>query len=244
MLQNETYDPSVYSLKRTIYNDAKTMHKAHILVVDDDDRLRLLLKRYILQEKDCLVSTASCVREARIYLEYFSFDAIILDIMMPDENGLSLLEFPHLPPAILLSALESVEYKITGLERGAYDYIVKPFEPKELMVRLFNIIQRHAAKRIFYIGPLRYDLKARLLYNGSGAGIVLNTIEGNLLDYFVRNACQPVTRQELIDRFFTQSKNPRTLDVQINRLRKKIEVCPRDPQHLLSLRGQGYCLQI
>lgn len=216
------------------------MMKSHILVVDDDKRLRDLLKRYFLQEGNCFISTAANTQESRIALEIFVFDCLILDIMMPGGLGTELFSLPNLPPIILLSAMGEAHDRIRGLELGAHDYLTKPFEPKELSLRVSNILGRYEKKLV--IGKMIYCFHRKILMK-EGIGVSLSLSEGNLLHYLAMHAHETLTRKDIAAAVFPNASNERIVDVFINRLRKKIEENLEQPQYLISLRGQGYCLR-
>lgn len=212
----------------------------HILIVDDDTRLRTLLRRYLMQEKECFVTTAANVVQARQALTLFRFDGMVVDIMMPGGPGTDLLALDHMPPLILLSAMGEPHHRIQGLELGAHDYIAKPFEPKELVLRLFNSINRTSP--LIKLGPLVYCCRQKILSRKGGAPVPLTHSEGLLLHYFACRPHRPLSRQEIALCLFPDATNLRIVDVQVNRLRKKIEENPENPVFLVSLRGQGYCL--
>ena len=216
------------------------MSRPHILIVDDDTRLRTLLRRYLMQEKECFVTTAASVIEARQALTFFRFDGMVVDIMMPGGPGTDLLALDHIPPLILLSAMGEPHHRIQGLELGAHDYIAKPFEPKELVLRLFNSINRKS--HLIKIGPLAYCCRQKVLTQGDRIPVTLSHSEGQLLHYFACRPHRPLSRQEIAQCLFPDTTNLRIVDVQVNRLRKKIEKNPENPVFLVSLRGQGYCL--
>jgi two-component system phosphate regulon response regulator OmpR len=212
----------------------------HILIVDDDKRLRTLLRRYLMQEKECFVTTAASVLEARKALTLFRFDGLVVDVMMPGGQGTDLLAVDHIPPLILLSAMGEPHHRIHGLELGAHDYIAKPFEPKELVLRLFNSIQRKTS--VIKLGSLVYCCRQRVLTHRDHTPVVLSHSESQLLHYFACRPHRPLSRQEIAQCLFPETTNLRIVDVQVNRLRKKIEENPETPLFLVSLRGQGYAL--
>lgn len=216
------------------------MIKSHLLIVDDDCRLRDLLRRYLLQQEDFFVSTSASVAQAKKALETFVFDALIVDIMMPGGLGTELFSCFSLPPTILLSAMGEAHDRIHGLELGAHDYLIKPFEPKELMLRLRNVLK--GSGKPLVLGDKNYCLRRRILKKHNQV-IALSHAEGQLFHYLACRAHQILSRQEVAQQVFPQASNERVVDVQINRLRKKIEDNPEAPQYLVSLRGQGYCLK-
>ena len=227
--------------------DIEPIDKPHILVVDDDERLRELLSRY-LGEHGFLVTTALDALDARKKLKTLLFDMIVLDVMMPGESGLSLttsLKAENDTPILLLTALGETENRIEGLESGADDYLSKPFEPRELVLRIKSILRRHktiAHKNttminfgnwVFHIerGELSQDEKA----------ILLTTAEIALLRTLAQKPGEIVSREDLAEAQNLPS-NERAVDVQVTRLRKKIEEDPKNPRHLQTIRGKGYIL--
>ena len=220
--------------------------KAHILVVDDDDRLRALLKKY-LREQQFMVTAAADAGEARRKMAWFAFDLVILDVMMPGETGFKLLESlgDDVKRSILmLSAMGEAEDRIKGLEMGAEDYLVKPFEPKELVLRIKTILRRNAGQReksrMVAFGDYRFDMATSQLRRGA-ENIYLTSNEVGMLKALAENAGKPVTREEL-SRLMPGNGNERTVDVQITRLRKKIEESEGKPVYLQTVRGSGYVL--
>jgi two-component system phosphate regulon response regulator OmpR len=222
--------------------------KPHLLVVDDDSRLQQLLFKY-LTEQDFHVTTASNAREARELLDTFIFDLIILDVMMPGETGIeltkSLQKEGGCPPILMLTAMGDVENRITGLESGADEYLPKPFEPKELLLRIRAILRRVAMTSVFakneiQIGSFYFDVDKEKLRRGS-EDIFLTNVEANLLKIFALNPGRPISREELIEKSGIIT-NPRTIDVQVTRLRRKLEEDPRFPQFLQTVRHVGYIL--
>jgi len=218
----------------------------HILVVDDDTRLRELLSRY-LGENGFRVTTARDAEDARAKLAGLNFDALVLDIMMPGENGLDLTQWLRgvsEVPVLLLTALGEAENRIDGLTRGADDYLVKPFEPRELVLRLEAILRRARLTiptpppAAITMGDLSYDLTREEL-SKAGAPVRLTSAETSLLTVFARNPGRTLTREEL-SRQSRIGGNDRTVDVQITRLRRKIETDPRMPRYLQTVRGEGY----
>lgn len=225
--------------------------RPNILVIDDDVRLRDLLKRYLL-DNDFAISTAANASEARDILTFFSFDAIVLDIMMPGENGFELAKYLRATPAtaklpiLLLTARGTPEDRITGLEIGADDYLGKPFEPRELVLRLNAILRRLGRfdtaekKIIIQIGKWRFD-SSRDELQSENQHIKLTEMESNLLRILAAEPATVLSRADLAERS-TAEINDRTIDVQITRLRRKIEVDPKAPRYILTIRGEGYCL--
>jgi two-component system phosphate regulon response regulator OmpR len=218
----------------------------HILVVDDDSRLRELLRRY-LSENAFTVSAAADAAEARRLLAGITFDLIVMDVMMPGENGFSLTESVRRDngtPILLLTARGEVEDRITGLERGADDYLVKPFEPRELLLRIATILRRSApaapVARV-QLGDCVFDAERGELWRNDEL-VRLTTIEESLLRTLAMHAGRTVSRDELISQSAIDG-GARTVDVQVTRLRRKIEPNPRAPRFLQTVRGRGYLLR-
>ena len=218
----------------------------HVLVVDDDTRLRELLRRY-LADNGFLVATAKDAADAAAKLDNLDFDAIVLDVMMPGEDGFDFtarLRRAGDIPILLLTAMDEVEHRITGLERGADDYLAKPFEPRELLLRLSNILKRgrpmpgdDGAVRF---GNFVFDL-ARGELNRDDAPVNLTSGESDTLRVLAQNPGTVLTRDELSSRAHYSA---RAVDVQITRLRRKIEPDPRNPRFLVTVRGAGSVLRI
>lgn len=224
-----------------------TQAAPHILVVDDDERLRNLLHKY-LGEQGFFVSTAANTKEAEELLAVFATDAMVLDVMMPGETGVAfarrLRERASAPPVLLLTARGEVEDRIAGLEAGAADYLAKPFAPKELLLRLTNLVARaqqaNEAKRAVRFGEYRFDLvQGRLSKNDEA--IYLTSSEIDCLRILGQSAGTPVTRETMATTLGDVT-NERSVDVQINRLRKKIEAVPGKPIYLQTIRHAGYVL--
>ena len=220
----------------------------HLLVVDDDLRLRELLRRY-LSDSGFRVTGAADAAEARAQLASFAFDLVVLDVMMPGESGIELTRSlrqraaPHIP-VLLLTAMGEPEDRVNGLEQGADDYLAKPFEPRELVLRIRNILQRRPepvdASEVRF-GIFRFDLARAELFRG-GDTVHLTTAETGLLASLAQQACRPVSREEL-SQSAAFSGNIRNVDVQMTRLRRKIEQDPRYPRYLQTVRGTGYVLK-
>jgi len=218
--------------------------KYHILVVDDDDRIRELVKEY-LNENGFMVSTGNSSEEAKIRLEYFKFDLIVLDVMMPGQNGFELtkeIKKNSSVPIILLTAKGEVENRIEGLELGADDYLGKPFEPKELLLRINNIIKKNNKtdlSKINKIGAARVDLNKMsiLLKNKTNK---INNAEKKILLEMLTNPGKTYSRSQI--REISNIKQERSIDVMITRLRQKIEINPKSPKYLQTIRGSGYVL--
>lgn len=220
----------------------------HILVVDDDARLCGLLARF-LKEKGYMVTAAHSAADARRHLNALTFDLLVLDRMMPGEDGLSLTKFVRQSsnvPIIMLTAMGETEHRIEGLERGVDDYMAKPFEPRELLLRVQSLLRRappsdEPARLELKFGRSRYDL-ARHQLSIDGAPVHLTTTEATLLRILVDHINEPVDRSVLAAAA-EDGSNPRTIDVQITRLRRKLEADPRQPRHLQTVRGTGYLLR-
>ena len=219
---------------------------AHILVVDDDDGIRNLVKQY-LNENNFLVTTANSAEDASKKIEVVKFDLIVLDIMMPGKSG---LEFTREnknainTPIILLTAKGEVSERVEGLEVGADDYLPKPFEPKELVLRIKNILnktKRRDLKRVIEFGSIKIDLNKHLIIKNSKEYKINNT-EKIILEEMINSPGKTFSRDE-IGRILNLDKE-RSIDVIITRLRKKIESDPKNPKYLQTIRGAGYVLWI
>ena len=217
----------------------------HILIVDDDDRLRELLREY-LSENGFRVTTAEHAEDARSRLRGLVFDLLVIDVMMPGEDGLALtasLRQISRVPILLLTAMGEPEDRVQGLERGADDYMTKPFEPRELVLRIKTILRRNsmaAPQPVISMGKFDFDISRQELRR-DGIIVRLTTIEANLLSALARNPGSTMTRDELIAQCQIDG-GARTVDVQVTRLRRKIEPDPREPRFLYTVRGQGYVL--
>jgi two-component system phosphate regulon response regulator OmpR len=219
-------------------------HKSHILVVDDDDRLRDLLKRYLAREGHD-ATTAKDAAHARRLMQTMSFDLIVLDVMMPGEDGLSLLKGIRQEidtPVILLTARGQPAERIEGLKLGADDYLPKPFEPEELTLRIGSILKRAQPE-----APLEEIKLSGMVYHVAknelrrdGRLVRLTESETQLLSILAQRAGAAISRQELAA--LTSAGVERSVDVQVTRLRRKIERDPREPVHLQTVRGVGYRL--
>ncbi|MFN3701350.1 MAG: response regulator transcription factor [Alphaproteobacteria bacterium] len=221
----------------------------HILVIDDDKRIAALICRY-LQERGYTTLRAENAAEASVLLESFVFDAMIVDVMMPGQSGIEFLEERQrnktlvTPPAIMLTALGELGDKMKGFEAGADDYLVKPFEPQELLMRLQVILKRNrkeeSGKGRFRIGTLVFD-EARQLLDSPEGEIRLTTMEVNLLSALAARQGETLSREELAE-LCAVDTGERTVDVQVTRLRRKIEEDSKAPKYLLTVRGKGYVL--
>ena len=220
--------------------------KAHILVVDDDNRIRDLVKQY-LSEKNYLVSTAISSEDAQKKVNVIKFDLIVLDIMMSGKSGLDFtLENKNklFTPIILLTAKGETEERVHGLEVGADDYLAKPFEPKELILRIKNILDKTKSKnikRLIEFGNVKVDLN-KLLILKENKEFKINNTEKSILEIMINSPGKPFSRDE-IGKIINLEKE-RSIDVIITRLRKKIEKNPKNPKYLQTLRGEGYVLWI
>ena len=218
----------------------------HILVVDDDDRIRELVKEYLV-ENNFLVTTAKNVFDAKKKLEIIKFDILILDIMMPGESGLSLtkeVKKKYSTPIILLTAKGETQDRIKGLELGADDYLGKPFEPKELLLRIKNIlkkIQKPILQNEIYIGDVLVNLN-KFNINIDYKIKKINPQEKKILEKMLEFPGKIFSRND-IGKIINISKE-RTIDVMITRLRQKIELNPKNPKYLQTIRGSGYVLWI
>ncbi len=219
---------------------------SHILIVDDDDRIRSLLKDYLTENK-YIVSTAENADKAKEKLGFLKFDIIILDVMMPGQNGYELtkeIKRNTKIPVILLTAKGEVENRIKGLELGADDYIGKPFEPKELLLRIKNIIKNYNKldlNRKYFVGTAEIDLnKMTILLSGKRKKI--NNSEKKVLVEMLSNPGKTYSRGEIGK--ISGISQERSIDVMITRLRQKIETSPKNPKYLQTKRGLGYVLWI
>jgi two-component system, OmpR family, phosphate regulon response regulator OmpR len=214
----------------------------HVLVVDDDDDIRELLKEFLIHNQYA-VSIAADVATARRLLKEFEFDLIIMDIMMPDEDGLSYLASPNVStPVILISALSDVDDKINGLKKGAEDYLSKPFDPRELLVRVEKVLSRKAKSSGNEVpfGDYTFNVESERLQKGKEE-INLTATEVNLLKNLIKQIGKAVTREILASSEDAQSL--RAVDTQMVRLRSKLEKDPKNPKYFLTIRGKGYMLK-
>ncbi|MDP6192602.1 MAG: response regulator [Paracoccaceae bacterium] len=225
----------------------------HLLIVDDDERIRSLLQQFLVQS-DYLVSTAEDAEQARTLLSAIEFDLIILDVMMPGQDGISftadLRTLQNNTPILLLTARGETEDRIKGLEAGADDYLPKPFEPKELLLRINAILRRmpdlkedQMMPKTLSLGHLKYDVARNELWEGE-TQIRLTTTESQLMKIFTSALGEPISRVDLVTSLGRDisSAQDRAIDVQITRLRRKIEVNPGQPRYLQTVRGAGYML--
>ena len=225
---------------------------SHLLIVDDDQRIRQLLQKYLVRN-GFLVSIAQDAAQAKRLLCGLSFDLIVLDVMMPDLDGLSLtreLRESIDIPILLLTARSESEDRISGFEAGADDYLPKPFEPKELLLRIHAILRRvpeqteiDSQPKLILLGEVKYDVRKGELWQAD-LHIRLTGTEAQLMRIFAKSVGQPISRAELMSemgRDQWQSQD-RAIDVQITRLRRKIEANPKEPRYLQTVRGSGYML--
>ena len=225
---------------------------AHLLIVDDDERIRGLLQKFLIRN-GFLVSAARDAAHARRILSGLDFDLIVLDVMMPGEDGISLtrdLRETSSTPILLLTAKGETEDRIAGLEAGADDYLVKPFEPKELLLRINAILRRmpdapeDAAKpKILSLGPVRYDIERGELWQGEEQ-VRLTATESQLMRIFSARPGEAISRAQLVEELGRDGgqSQERAVDVQITRLRRKLESDPKQPRYLQTVRGAGYML--
>ena len=220
--------------------------KGHLLVVDDDERIRELVKQYLIDNK-YLVTTAKDAFEAKNKINIIQFDMIILDIMMPNKSGLELtqeIKGEFNMPIILLTAKGEANERVFGLEKGADDYLSKPFEPKELLLRIKNIlnkIQKKDKKNKLNIGISRIDFN-KLIIKKNNKTYKINLSEKQILEKMISSPGKIFSREDI--RKLINIKKERSIDVVITRLRKKIEIDSKNPKYLQTIRGTGYVLWI
>lgn len=225
---------------------------AHLLIVDDDERIRVLLQKFLIRS-GFLVSAARDAAHARRLLTGLDFDLLVLDVMMPGEDGISLtraIRETSNTPILLLTAKSEAEDRIAGFEAGADDFLAKPFEPKELLLRINAILRRmpEAAEptgtpKMLTLGPARYDIERGELWRGD-TPVRLTATENQLMRIFAAQPGEAISRSKLVEdlgRDRDQSQE-RAVDVQITRLRRKLEVDPKQPRYLQTVRGAGYML--
>jgi len=224
----------------------------HLLIVDDDERIRGLLRKFLIRN-GFLVSAARDSGHARKLLAGLEFDLIVLDVMMPGEDGVTLtraLREIIATPVLLLTAKGETADRIRGLEAGADDYLPKPFEPKELLLRINAILRRmpapepeHVAPKVLQMGTVRFDIERGELMHGA-APVRLTATEVQLMRIFSENLREPVSRARLVEDLGRDKgqAQERAVDVQITRLRRKIEADPKQPRYLQTVRGEGYML--
>lgn len=224
----------------------------HLLIVDDDERIRGLLQKFLMRN-GFLVSAARDAAHARRILSGLEFDMIILDVMMPGEDGVSLtaaIRETSKTPIMLLTAKGETEDRIKGLEAGADDYLGKPFEPKELLLRINAILRRMPEKseadlvpKVLNLGPIRYDIERGEMWQGDSP-VRLTATENQLMKIFSACPGEAVSRAKLVEDLGRDrgQAQERAVDVQITRLRRKIETDPKQPRYLQTVRGAGYML--
>ena len=219
---------------------------AHILVVDDDDGIRTLVKKYLI-ENNYLVTTANNAEDAKKKIDIIEFDLIILDIMMPGKSGLEFIQDNKkklITPIILLTAKGEASERIEGLEIGADDYLPKPFEPKELLLRIKNIIEKtkkNNQQKIIEFQNIKIDLNKQLILKRNNEYKINNT-EKKILEKMINNPGKTFSREDI--GLLIDLDKERSIDVIITRLRKKIEMDPKNPKFLQTIRGVGYVLWI
>ncbi|KMW59711.1 DNA-binding response regulator PetR [Candidatus Rhodobacter oscarellae] len=229
-----------------------TLPDAHLLIVDDDERIRGLLQKFLMRN-GFWVTAARDAAHARSVLSGLEFDMIVLDVMMPGEDGLSLTRALRAEgtttPILLLTARGDTDDRIEGLAAGADDYLPKPFEPKELLLRINAILRRipaaepDAAPKVLSLGPIRYDIERGEMWRGDEM-VRLTATESQLMKIFSAAPGEALTRSKLVEdlgRDHGQAQE-RAVDVQITRLRRKIETDPKQPRYLQTVRGAGYML--
>jgi len=224
----------------------------HLLIVDDDERIRGLLRKFLIRQ-GFLVSVARDAAHARRVLAGLDFDLIVMDVMMPGESGLDLtraLRETHSTPILLLTARGETTDRIEGLEAGGDDYLPKPFEPRELLLRINAILRRmpepepeEKQPKVVQMGPARYDIERGELSRG-GVAVKLTATEVQLMRIFAGNLRQAISRARLVEELGRDDgqAQERAVDVQITRLRRKIEADPKQPRYLQTVRGEGYML--
>ncbi len=227
--------------------------ESHLLIVDDDERIRGLLQKFLIRQ-GFWVTSARDAEHARRVLAGLEFDLIVMDVMMPGEDGISLtrsLRSAEIStPILLLTAKGETEDRISGLEAGADDYLAKPFEPKELLLRINAILRRvpadtalNAGPKVLHLGPVRYNVERGEMWRGEEL-VRLTATESSLMKIFSSCVNEPVSRAKLVEDLGrdTGQAQERAVDVQITRLRRKIEEDPKQPRYLQTVRGAGYML--
>ena len=227
--------------------------ESHLLIVDDDERIRGLLQKFLIRQ-GFWVTSARDAEHARRVLSGLEFDMIVMDVMMPGEDGISLTRSLRSEkistPVLLLTAKGETEDRISGLEAGADDYLAKPFEPKELLLRINAILRRvpadtalNAGPKVLHLGPVRYNVERGEMWRGEDL-VRLTATESALMKIFSSCVNEPVSRAKLVEDLGrdTGQAQERAVDVQITRLRRKIEEDPKQPRYLQTVRGAGYML--
>lgn len=226
-----------------------TEPQAHLLVVDDDERIRGLLQKFLMRH-GFLVTIARDALQARRLLAGLEFDLLVLDVMMPGEDGIALtrdLRAKMTVPILLLTAKGEASNRIEGFEAGADDYLVKPFEPKELLLRINAILRRvpqvkpDTGPKVLHLGEVRYDLDRGEMWRGADL-VRLTATEAALMRIFSAQPGAAVSRERLVGDLGADASQERAVDVQITRLRRKIEADPKQPRYLQTVRGEGYML--
>jgi two-component system phosphate regulon response regulator OmpR len=224
----------------------------HLLIVDDDERIRVLLQKYLVRS-GFLVTAARDAAHARRILAGLDFDLLVLDVMMPGEDGVTLcadLRRERDTPILLLTAKTEINDRIAGLEAGADDYLAKPFEPKELLLRINSILRRvppseaeTVVPKVLHLGPLRYEMERGEMWHGEDQ-VRLTATEVQLMKIFSTTPREAISREDLVDRLGRSGgqAQERAVDVQITRLRRKLETDPKQPRYLQTVRGAGYML--
>lgn len=224
----------------------------HLLIVDDDERIRSLLQKFLIRS-GFMVTAARDAAHARRLMAGLEFDLIVMDVMMPGEDGISLtrdLRHRLSTPILLLTAKGETEDRIAGLEAGADDYLSKPFEPKELLLRINAILRRVPVSsetsdipKILSLGSVRYDVAKGELWHGDQS-VRLTATEAQMMKIFAASAGEPVSRAQLAHELgrAEEQAHVRAIDVQITRLRRKIETSSKEPRYLQTVRGAGYML--
>jgi two-component system phosphate regulon response regulator OmpR len=225
---------------------------AHLLIVDYDERIRVLLQKFLMRH-GFLVTAARDAGHARRILTGLDFDMMILDVMMPGEDGLSLcrsIRETSQTPILLLTAKGETDNRIEGLEAGADDYLPKPFEPKELLLRINAILRRmpetpneDTIPKILHLGSIRYDIERGEMWQGEDL-VRLTATEMQLMKIFAVKPGEPISRNKLVEDLGRDrgQAQERAVDVQITRLRRKIEADPKQPRYLQTVRGAGYMI--
>lgn len=229
------------------------LNEAHLLIIDDDERIRGLLQKFLIRQ-GFWVTSARDAEHARRVMSGLEFDLIVMDVMMPGEDGISLTknlrEEGIETPILLLTAKGETSDRITGLEAGADDYLAKPFEPKELLLRINAILRRAPSDspgdqgpKMLHLGPVRYNVERGEMWRGEEL-VRLTATESALMKIFSGCLNEPVSRAKLVEDLGrdTGQAQERAVDVQITRLRRKIESDPKQPRYLQTVRGEGYML--
>ena len=233
-----------------MYNQVLKKYNFHILIIDDDQKIRLLLKQF-LENNSFIVTDAENTDEAKKIMKSLNFDLLVIDIMMPGQNGLEFLKeirLTNLVPTLMLTAMSSPEDRLDGLEYGADDYMTKPFEPRELLLRIQNILKRFSKnlkksseEENTKFGPFIFNQKTQNLYKND-IPVHLTTSEQKLLKCFCKSPNTPFSRED-INNSLGGNMEIRSIDVAIARIRRKIEIDQRYPIYLQTVRGMGWMLQ-